>query len=238
MFDVMPTPRNQFLDDNGAILAGGKLYTYAAGTSTPQATYTDSTGDTANANPVVLDAAGRCDVWLDSTLGYKFVLTDSSDVTIWTEDNVFGIANQLSQLVDIAGALSILNNLSDLGSVSTALKNLGIAPLSYQTDFSFTSGQVATALSGQTFDGATYSSVVFDYEIQQGTTIFSNGSFSLQYKNSTWVLVDGSKFYDTTNDGVTFSISQATTVATLKLAEGGSGDGTLRLKKHYYLQSP
>ena len=60
----------QFFDNNGVILSGGLLYTYAAGTTTPQTTYTSSSGATPNANPIVLNSAGRIatDVWLTSTL--------------------------------------------------------------------------------------------------------------------------------------------------------------------------
>ena len=65
----------------------GKLYTYAAGTSTPLATYTDSTGGSSNTNPVVLDANGQADVWLGSS-AYKFILKDAADVTVWTVDNI------------------------------------------------------------------------------------------------------------------------------------------------------
>ena len=49
----------QFFDNSGYPLTGGKLYTYAAGTTTPAATYTSSNGATAHSNPIVLDAAGR-----------------------------------------------------------------------------------------------------------------------------------------------------------------------------------
>lgn len=74
-------------DANGAPLAGGKLYTYAAGTTTPLATYTDASGSVANANPIILDAAGRASVWLQPDVLYKFVLRDSADVVQYTEDN-------------------------------------------------------------------------------------------------------------------------------------------------------
>lgn len=83
----------QFFEDSGANLAGGLLYTYAAGTTTPLATYADSAGLTANANPVVLDSAGRVSgqVWLTAGSTYKFVLKNSSGTTIWTQDNLRAI---------------------------------------------------------------------------------------------------------------------------------------------------
>jgi hypothetical protein len=83
----------QFLDANGEPLAGGKLYTYAAGTTTPAVTYTDSTGLVLNANPIILDSAGRVSgqVWLPNDLAYKFVLTTAADVPVWTKDNIPGI---------------------------------------------------------------------------------------------------------------------------------------------------
>ena len=56
---VSPTPKLQFFDLNGAPLSGGKLYTYAAGTTTPLASYTDSTGNIANTNPIILDIRGE-----------------------------------------------------------------------------------------------------------------------------------------------------------------------------------
>lgn len=79
----------QELDNDGEPLAAGKIYTYEAGTTTPKTTYTDSTGAVANANPVVLDSAGRAQIWLGDG-GYKFVLKASDDTTIKTVDNVGG----------------------------------------------------------------------------------------------------------------------------------------------------
>ena len=49
----------QFFDNNGVPLSGGLIYTYLAGTSTPQATYTSASGTIQNSNPIVLDSAGR-----------------------------------------------------------------------------------------------------------------------------------------------------------------------------------
>ena len=85
----------QFFTSTGAVLTGGKLYTYAAGTTTPAATYTTSQNTTAWTNPIVLDAAGRVsgsgEIWLTDGIIYKFVLKDSNDVLIATYDNITGI---------------------------------------------------------------------------------------------------------------------------------------------------
>jgi len=84
---LSPTPKLQFFDLNGAPLSGGLLYTYAAGTTTPLASYTDSTGLIANTNPIVLDSRGEANVWL-GTASYKLALYTSAGVLIWTVDNI------------------------------------------------------------------------------------------------------------------------------------------------------
>ena len=84
---LSPTPKLQFFDLNGAPLSGGLLYTYAAGTTTPLASYTDSTGNFANTNPIVLDSRGEANVWLSGAI-YKFALYTSAGVLIWTVDNI------------------------------------------------------------------------------------------------------------------------------------------------------
>jgi hypothetical protein len=84
----------QFFTNDGVPLTGGLLYTYLAGTSTPATTYTSSSGITALANPIILDAAGRVptgEIWLTDGINYKFVLKDSTDVLIATWDGLSGI---------------------------------------------------------------------------------------------------------------------------------------------------
>lgn len=98
MATISPVPFLQFVDANGNPLAGGKLYTYAAGTTTPLATYTTNAGNIANANPVILDSAGRASVWLAAG-AYKFVLTDSTDVLSYTTDNIAGTYGSMQPAV-------------------------------------------------------------------------------------------------------------------------------------------
>ena len=87
----------QFFDNNGVILAGGKLYSYAAGTTTPAATYTSSSGGTAHTNPIIFDSAGRVpsgEIWLTAGSSYKFTLNTSTNILIATYDNISGINDQ------------------------------------------------------------------------------------------------------------------------------------------------
>lgn len=96
----------QFFTNTGSVLTGGKLYTYAAGTTTPLPSYTTSAGNVARTNPVVLDAAGRVpgsgQIWITSA-SYKFVLNDSNDVLIATYDNVSGIGAASYQVQNFTG---------------------------------------------------------------------------------------------------------------------------------------
>jgi len=83
----------QFFDDNGVPLAGGLIYTYQAGSSTPLVTYTENGGTVANTNPIVLDASGRTpqQIWLLTGFSYKFVLQNADAVLIQTLDNIYPI---------------------------------------------------------------------------------------------------------------------------------------------------
>lgn len=85
-----PAPFVKFREDdsNGLPLAAGKLYSYAAGTSTPLATYTTQALNVPNLNPTVLDASGRAEIWIEDGIGYKFILNDSAGNLIWSVDNV------------------------------------------------------------------------------------------------------------------------------------------------------
>ena len=86
---LTPSPKLQFFDANGNPLVGGKLYSYASGTSTPLTTYTDSTGASANTNPIILDSRGECNLWLGAA-SYTLTLKSSTDVLIWSVDGVSG----------------------------------------------------------------------------------------------------------------------------------------------------
>lgn len=195
-------PVQQFFDANGDPLAGGKLYSYIAGTTTPLATYSNAAGTTPNTNPVILDAAGRATVYLGNAT-YKFRLDDADDVTLFTTDNV--------PVVGDSGA-----------------EDGDDSPWS---EHAVTDAMSATDLSGETVDFALYSSALYDVEILRGTTVIANGQIAVQNLNGTGRVVTGA-FMAAEAHGVTFSVSQAALVVQLRAATStGPGAGTIKLSR-------
>lgn len=96
---------------------------------------------------------------------------------------------------------------------------------------SVSDGQSATALTGETVDFATYSQAIWQVEIQRGTTVFSTGTVYIQNVNGTGRVVVGDLFAMEAS-GVTFSVTQASTVCTLNAAlDSGAGNGTIKLSR-------
>lgn len=117
----------QFFDNNGGILSGGKLYTYAAGTTTPRATYTSVAGTTPHANPIVLDSAGRVpggEIWLTDGAAYKIVIETAAGVLLGTYDNLSGIN-------DLTGVTPLIYNANGNGSAVNF--SLASTPISENT---------------------------------------------------------------------------------------------------------
>lgn len=106
----------QLASSTGAPLAGGKLYWYISGTTTPLSTYTDSSGATPQTNPIILNVRGEPDypIWLQVSNTYKAVLKDSLDNIIRTIDNIQPINDvstpAISEWVLYAGAATFISN--------------------------------------------------------------------------------------------------------------------------------
>jgi hypothetical protein len=98
-----------FLGADTLPLAGGLLYTYQAGSTTPLATYTSNSGTIACPNPIVLGVNGIAptEIWLNSSYSYKFVLATSANVTLYTYDNIAGIPSSASLVNVPSGAILI-----------------------------------------------------------------------------------------------------------------------------------
>jgi hypothetical protein len=80
---LLPNGKQQFLDANGKPLAGGKVYMYVPGTTTPKNTWKNAAGTILNANPIILDTSGEAVIYGSGL--YRQVVTTSTGVTIWDQ---------------------------------------------------------------------------------------------------------------------------------------------------------
>jgi hypothetical protein len=143
---LAPQFDQQFTDNNGVPLAGGFVYTYAAGTTTPLAAYTDSTGNTPQTNPIVLDGNGRAPIWLGSS-AYKLVLQNSSNVTLLTVDNVSYInSGSITSAMLAAGAVQTSNIANN--AITSALIASGAVGSSQIASGAVGSSQIASGAVG------------------------------------------------------------------------------------------
>ena len=171
MANLVPNLRQKFFDNNGLVLAGGKIYTYAAGTTTPLATYTDATGATPNTNPVILNANGEADIWLSQS-SYKITITDSADALIKTVDGVVLIDALSVSTAKIADGAVTTIKIADLGVTTaklatTAVTTDKIANLSVTTakinDAAVTTAKIADdAITAAKLNDDVYSTVFIE----------------------------------------------------------------------------
>jgi hypothetical protein len=184
----------QGLDDDGAPLNGGLLYTYSAGTLTPKATYTTAAGNVEHENPIELDSAGRAIIFIDGS--YKFVLHDANDVPIGNgeTDNITAF--------NVSG--TVINDLlpSQTGNSGKALITDGAdAEWGYP-------GPLTAAFKDKIISGFTISNNVADatndidiavgYCVSDdGTTLMSLGSAYTKRLDATWAVGTGQGGLDT-----------------------------------------
>jgi hypothetical protein len=169
-------PHATYVDAAGDPCVGCFLYSYAAGTTTPLNTYTDSTGGTPNTNPIVLGTDGGAAIWLSSS-SYKFILKDAGGTPIWTVDNVSGLAGFcLKTGCTMTGAL-----------VAPTINNV-----QYPTTFA-TLQTAVTACSGNpcTIAINTTIAVPSSYAIPSYVTVQFNNGAQLQPANGQVLTISG-----------------------------------------------
>jgi hypothetical protein len=122
---LAPTPIFRATDGLGLPLFRGQLTTYQAGTLIPQTTYIDSSQTTPNANPIILNARGEAQIWLDPTKAYKFALTDQfgNNIPGWPVDNI-----TISNANPSFSIIPTVDNLFTLGSPTFSFANLYLGP--------------------------------------------------------------------------------------------------------------
>lgn len=78
---LLPNGMQTFVDQNGKPFSGGSVYMYVPNTTTDKLTWQDQAKTSPNAQPIPLDAAGRCTIWGEGD--YRQILKDSGGNTIW-----------------------------------------------------------------------------------------------------------------------------------------------------------
>lgn len=191
MAQLLAAPFSYFTDNNGLPLSGGKIFTYAAGTVTPKATYTTSAGTTPLSNPVILNSSGMATIWLVGA--YKIVLQTSAGVTIATTDNVtsstatgdmtaaiYDPANIQQQLVGIS-AVQMLSNKSLVGITNGSDASVGVigeylsTPTAASVALSNGLASTITSLSLTAGDWDVHGNVVFTQNTTTTATAFFAG---------------------------------------------------------------
>jgi hypothetical protein len=139
MASLTPTPKQQIYGSDGNPLVGGKIYTYAAGTTTPLATYTDAGGLTANTNPIILNSLGQANIWLAPSSSYKFSVFTSADVLLYTVDNIATPIDYLSLVTSLASPPPIGSTAPNTGAFTTLTATTGTI-----TTINATTGNITT----------------------------------------------------------------------------------------------
>ncbi len=225
---LSPVGNEQQNDSNGAPLAGGLVYTYQAGTTTPQATYTDSTGGTAQTNPIVLNASGlpNSPIWLPNGQAVKLVIQNAAGVTQRTVDSVTGIndpaaASNVSEWVSYTGTPTYIS----ATSFSVAGDQTGTLQVNRRVKTTNSGGTRYGTITGSAFSaGLTTVSVLLDSgsldsglsAVSYGLLAASNPSApSFSYSTSPYrnVVINGHMLADQRNAGAAQTFTAAAALA-------------------------
>lgn len=133
---LIAQPIWRLYDNSGALAVGGQIYTYQAGTTTPQPTYQDQSGVSPNTNPIITNSRGEWQMWMTPGLSYKVVAKDAAGNVLWTVDNVVS-TDLAGQLAAAAGAMQVgvsQGSTYTAGTVGARLaQDISVMDLKYMT---------------------------------------------------------------------------------------------------------
>lgn len=191
---LLGAARPQIFDDKGEPNAAGYIEFYVAGTSTLLDTYTDSTGATANANPVILNAAGKPPYQIHGTDGtaYKAIIKDASGAVLDTQDSIYPA---ISTAAAATTQTLFFNNIT----AKTANYTVVAGDEGYLVDctantFTVTLLPVATATAGFTLGVRNSGNGIITVDGYLAETV--NGAATLALQPGEWVIL--------TTDGATW----------------------------------
>lgn len=212
MTSLSPAPKLQFFASDGTPLAGGKLYTYAAGTTLPLTSYASYGTSTPNTNPIILNSRGEASVWLGD-LVYKFALYTPDNVLIWTVDNIYRPA----ELSDIAAAEATLTiyvdaKFADLASTTDNAKGDALVGFKQSNAAGFLAGATGQTVSEKLRNVVS----ITDFGALAGGTVAANSAFDLMATAYGFVVFPAGDFLINTRNidvPIYFNAGAAITVA-------------------------
>ena len=212
MTSLAPAPKLQFFASDGTPLAGGKLYTYAAGTTSPLTSYASYGTSTPNTNPIILNSRGEASVWLGD-LAYKFALYTPDNVLIWTVDNIYRPA----ELSDIAAAEATLTiyvdaKFADLASTTDNAKGDALVGFKQSNAAGFLTGATGQTVSEKLRNVVS----ITDFGADPGGTNPANSAFDLMATAYGFVVFPAGDFLINTRNidvPIYFNAGAAITVA-------------------------
>jgi microcystin-dependent protein len=226
----------QFFDSNGTPLAGGLLYVYTAGTTTPATTWTSNSGAAANTNPIVFDAAGRtpAEIWVNGGVTYKFILYTATGVLIGSYDNIPGIDDPtvFNNLITVTGTNSLIGTsvppytsyvagmtlsfipvATNTGAVTIDVDGLGAKNIFVGSATALAGGELVVGQIAQLeYDGTRFQLM----NIQSAIPVGSVMAFGRSSPPAGWLAANGSAVSRTTYAALFAAIGTAF----------GAGDGT------------
>lgn len=220
-----------FVDANGNPLTGGQIFTYTAGSSTKQNTYTTSAGNVANANPILLNSNGYpvsagnvVEIWLTAGVVYKFVLATATDsdppsTPIWTRDNISGI-NDTTTAIDqwVAGPAPTYISATSFSLVGD---QTGTFQAGRRVKTTNSGGTIYSTISTSVFGAVTTVTVVNDSgTLDSGLSAVSYGLLSatnpsIPRRRTRQVLLSGT--------GATYTTPTGCTMINVRMVGGGGG---------------
>jgi Pectate lyase superfamily protein len=201
----LPNGKNQFFDASGNMLAGGRLYTYAPGTSTPKAAYTTSAGDVAHTNPIVLDSRGEAAIYW--TGAYDVVLRTSADSLIWGPERLEEPASGATFtdfVADLADTSTVGNGDALVGVKRTAANAVGMTLHAWHEAQVFNVKEFGAAGDGVTDDATALTRAIAAAVSAGGGVVFlPSGTYSVasQVTLSSQVRLVGAGFSEIDGSG-------------------------------------